>query len=323
MEAASSQNIYIYIQQRAKDVQPPSKASGQPQPAIATRSRTMATHGQPAASRSQPKLATVSRRLAMVATGGWRGPASESWWKHEKNKFLKRLSHFSASRSTTHPLLYLRGIPLSQKFWQFSFTETYTFWRTSGNPCDIQFPRCLDERRHVVSGVAYFVAYFQGWTQTWTCGVGAPWVGPLGPVGHPGGTGSHGPFVARSRPAWPVLARPWPVFARPVLLVFAGYRQGHGWDPWGPWGTPVGRVPRPVSGPFSSVPVSFSRVIVVPLTWGELVISWPARRGPSSSHLIRSCPVSARSAARGPDRRQLVRAIPRRPVGCDRASTGT
>ena len=32
------------------------------------------------------------------------------------------------------------------------------------------------------------------WTGPWTFHVGTPWVGPLGPVSHLGGLGTHGPF---------------------------------------------------------------------------------------------------------------------------------
>lgn len=62
------------------------------------------------------------------------------------------------------------------------------------------------------------VAISQGWTEPWTFRVGAPWVGPLGPTGLPGGSGSRGPTVARLGlrvarfgsffcPFWPVFCR--------------------------------------------------------------------------------------------------------------------
>lgn len=45
------------------------------------------------------------------------------------------------------PLLYPRGIPPSQEFLRFSVWFSSTFWRTSENPCDMQFCQVFAQKR--------------------------------------------------------------------------------------------------------------------------------------------------------------------------------
>lgn len=132
----------------------------------------------------------------------------------EKLVVSQQFTQVSATR-TPHPLLYPRGIPPSQKFWEFSFTEPYTFWRTSGNPCDMQFCQVFAQKRCVRPrwrpGVAVFtdgpnLGLFMWGPHGWV--PRGPWATPVEP----------GP-AARS---WPVLARSWPVLAR-FLPVFARF----------------------------------------------------------------------------------------------------
>ena len=51
------------------------------------------------------------------------------------------------SQPNPPPLIYLRGIPPSQDFMQFCVWFVYPFWRTSGNPRDMQFRHVFAQKR--------------------------------------------------------------------------------------------------------------------------------------------------------------------------------
>ena len=187
------------IQQRAKIVRPVVQGIW-PANRIHSRSWPHAgRHGRPGNYSGQPKLATVGCRPATAARG-----VTEARWSSPVGTLEKLMVSQQFARGLSQPnplpLLYPRGIPPSQEFLQFSVWFSTTFWRTSENPCDMQFCQVFAQKRWFRprrrTGVVFSTDGPNLGLFMWGPHGGVP----RGPRGIPVGPG----------PA----ARPWPVIRR-------------------------------------------------------------------------------------------------------------
>jgi hypothetical protein len=163
--------------------------------------RPHASQPWPANNQLQPAEASHSRSSAIHGGRGIRDRLYGGASRKHGFRNLVVSSHFPRGllQPNPLPLIYPRGIQPPQEFWQFSVWFLHTFWRTSGNPCDVKFWLVFAQKRWFPPRRRPTVV-FRGWTEPWTFWVGPPWVGPLGPVGHLGGPGTRGPSVARFGP---------------------------------------------------------------------------------------------------------------------------
>ena len=160
------------------------------------------------AGQGRPPMAVEGRVGSKKSFGSSRGELSKI------NMFSAEVCTLTPANRTLSPQ-YTRGAPQPPRTSSSSVCSFwYPFSRIDRNPCDFSFPcvfgqfprRRLSSRTRLVS--------FQGWTQPWTLGLGTPWVGPPGSVGHPGGPGSRGPFRPIGGPFRPVSGPFRPFFAR-------------------------------------------------------------------------------------------------------------
>ena len=128
--------------------------------------------------------------------GGDRGPVEQPMGTLEKLMVSQQFAR-GLSQPNPLPLLYPRGIPPSQEFLQFSVWFSTTFWRTSENPCDMQFCQVFAQKRWFRPRRRAGVVFCTDGPNLGLFMWGPHGGGPPGPTGHPGGTGSRGPFVAR------------------------------------------------------------------------------------------------------------------------------
>ena len=132
--------------------------------------------------------------------GGDRGgPVEQPMGTLEKLMVSQQFAR-GLSQPNPLPLLYPRGIPPSQEFLQFSVWFSTTFWRTSENPCDMQFCQVFAQKRWFRPGRRTGVVFSTDGPNLALFMWGPHGGVPRGPRGIPEGPG----------PA----ARPWPVIRR-------------------------------------------------------------------------------------------------------------